>query len=171
MKLYLIGYMGSGKTTIGKAISGKLHWDFFDMDELIEQRYGMEVSEIFRLFGENEFRGAEQEILKELTEKENAVVSTGGGAPCFYDNMELMNKTGKTFYLNFSPAFLAERLLLTDLEKRPILARLQKEELKNFIGENLSKREAFYLQAQHKVTGTDEEITEKILKIIEKEDW
>lgn len=166
MKIYLIGYMGSGKTSIGKMIAEKLQWQFFDMDEIIEKRYEMTVSEIFRLYGESEFRGAEQEVLKELGTVEGAVISTGGGAPCFFDNMEQMNKTGKTFYLHFSPAFLAERLLITNLEKRPVLAQLKKEDFEKFIADNISKRESFYNQAHYKVTGSDEEIEHQIIEKI-----
>ncbi len=163
MKIYLIGYMGSGKTTIGKTVAEKLQWQFLDTDEMIEKRYEMEISDIFRLYGESEFRGAEQEILKELAGVENAVVSAGGGAPCFFDNMELMNKTGKTFYINLPPNQLAERLLTTNLDTRPLLAKLSKEELEKFIVENLNKREHFYLQAHYSVSGSDEEIENQII--------
>ena len=166
MKIYLIGYMGSGKTTIGKTVAEKLQWTFLDTDEIIEKRYEMEISEIFRLYGESEFRGAEQEILKELASEENAVISTGGGAPCFFDNMEQMNITGKTFYINLPPNQLAERLLTTNLETRPLLARLSKEELEKFITENLTKREPFYTQAHYKVSGTEEEIENQIIEKI-----
>lgn len=164
MKIYLIGYMGSGKTTIGKTVAEKLQWTFLDTDEIIEKRYEMEISEIFRLYGESEFRGAEQEILKELAGEENAVISTGGGAPCFFDNMEQMNITGKTFYINLPPNQLAERLLATNLDTRPLLARLSKEELEKFIVENLAKREQFYNLAHYKVSGTDEEIANQIIE-------
>lgn len=166
MKIYLIGYMGSGKTTIGKTVAEKLQWQFLDTDEIIEKRYEMEISEIFRLYGESEFRGAEQEVLKELSGVENAVVSAGGGAPCFFDNMEVMNKTGKTFYINLPPNQLAERLLTTNLDTRPLLAKLSKEELEKFIIENLNKREHFYHQAHYSVSGSDEEIENQIIEKI-----
>lgn len=166
MKIYLIGYMGSGKTSIGKKLAEKLQWQFLDMDEIIEKRYEMSISDIFRLYGESEFRGAEHEILKELTNEDNAVISTGGGAPCFFDNMELMNNTGKTFYFNFSPSFLAERLLTTNLDKRPILSQLKREDFEKFIADNIAKRQSFYNQAHYKISGTDDEIENKILEII-----
>lgn len=166
MKVYLIGYMGSGKTTLGKKAAEMMQWEFVDTDKLIEERYGMEVAEIFRLFGESEFRGAEQEILTELAAKENAVIATGGGMPCFFDNMEMMNHTGKTIYIHLTPKELTVRLMQTNLAKRPLLAQLQESDLEKFIAENLVKREPFYLQAQHHISGTDEEMTEKIVQII-----
>lgn len=169
MKIYLIGYMGSGKTTIGKVVAEKLQWSFLDTDKIIEERYQMEVSEIFRLYGENEFRGAEREVLKELTTVENSVVSTGGGMPCFFDNMEQMNKTGKTIYINLPPQQLASRLLTTDLESRPVLAQLEKIDLEKFIVENLLKRNVFYTQAHHQIAGNDDDMVEQILAIVQNE--
>ncbi|MFV0471051.1 MAG: shikimate kinase [Paludibacteraceae bacterium] len=162
MKVYLIGYMGSGKTTIGKIIAEKMQWKFVDMDSVIETKYGMEVAEIFRTYGEQEFRGAEQDLLKELAEEENAVISTGGGVPCFFDNMAQMNRNGKTFYIKFSPEKLAQRLLETNISKRPVL-QAAGDNLEKFIAETLSEREVFYEQASDKVTGTDENIVESIL--------
>lgn len=167
MKVYLIGYMGSGKTTIGKKVAEKLQWQFLDMDEIIEKRYEMEVADIFRLYGEGEFRGAEQDVLQELSSVDNVIISTGGGAPCFFDNMDQMKRTGMTIYINLTPTVLAERLLATNLGSRPILAQLKKEELEKFIAENLSKRNSFYTQAQHQISGTDEEIVNNVMQIVQ----
>lgn len=166
MIIYLIGYMGSGKTTIGKNVAEKLNWKFVDMDEIIEKKYEMPVSEIFRFFGENEFRGTEQEVLQELSKStENCIISTGGGSPCFFDNIEVMKNTGKTVYLNFTAEELSERLYATNLKKRPILANLQRSDLLDFINENLKRRELFYNQAQIEIKGKDEEIEDKLVEI------
>lgn len=166
MKAYLMGYMGSGKSTLGKRAAEKMKWEFVDTDKLIEQRYGMEVAEIFRLFGESEFRGAEKEILLELIDKENVIIATGGGMPCFFDNMEVMNRTGKTIYIHLSPDELTARLMQTNLAKRPLLTQLKENDLEKFITENLVKREPFYLQAQHHISGTDDEMEEKIILLL-----
>lgn len=160
--------MGSGKTTIGKIVAEKLQWQFLDTDKIIEQRYQMEVAEIFRLYGESEFRGAEQDVLMALDDVDNSIISTGGGMPCFHNNMERMNKTGETIYINLPAQQLTERLLTTDLETRPILSQLKKEELEKFIADNLLKRDMYYLQAHHQISGNDEEMVDQILEIVQK---
>ena len=157
--------MGSGKTTYGRIIAEKLNMSFVDMDEEIERQQGKKVSEIFADSGEMYFRELEKELLNQFTDSDNVIISTGGGVPCHFDNMEVMNRLGTTIYIHLTTQQLAENLRQTNISKRPILASLQNEDLETFIAENLSKRECYYLQAQHRVSGTEEEIIQQILKI------
>ena len=157
--------MGSGKTTYGRIIAEKLNMSFVDMDEEIERQQGKKVSEIFTDSGENYFRELEKELLRQFADSDNVIVSTGGGVPCYFDNMEVMNKLGTTIYIHLTTQQLADNLRQTNISKRPILASLQNDDLETFIAENLSKRESHYLQAHHRISGTDEEIIKQILKI------
>ncbi len=145
-RLFLIGYMGSGKTTIGKLLSKKLGLQFVDLDLFIENRYRKSVTQLFAEKGESVFREIEHKTLVEISEFENIVVSTGGGTPCFYDNMSLMNQSGITIYLKVSENELSKRLAIIK-QNRPLVKNKNKEELRSFINENLSKRESFYNQA------------------------
>ena len=110
MLIFLIGYMGSGKTTIGRGLARRLGLRFIDMDTEVEQRTGMSVTDYFAARGEEAFRGEEREVLRCLTNEQDAVVATGGGVPCFFDNMEVMNASGLTIYLKMGPEKLAARL-------------------------------------------------------------
>jgi len=166
-RIFLIGYMGSGKTTIGKLLANRLGWGFVDMDAHIEAKEYKPVSQIFAEKGEQEFRLMEQKCLHEVAEFDDVVISTGGGAPCFFDNMEFMNAHGTTIYLKLSAAELAERLESSHANKRPLLADRKGEELRLFIAEGLDKREPFYLQAAFFVSGTIEETVVKIEKKID----
>ena len=154
MRIYLIGYMGSGKSTLGKRLSKYLGLQFVDMDHYIEERNCKTVPQIFAEEGEAEFRKKERKALEELSEFTDIVIATGGGAPCFFDNIDLMNKTGKTIYLNINPKILADRLLKSKTE-RPLIKGKSKEELIAFIDETLRKRNEFYLQAKYQVTEPD----------------
>ena len=110
VRIFLTGYMGAGKTTLGKAFARKLNVPFIDLDWYIEERFHKTVGELFTERGEAGFRELERNMLHEVAEFENVVISTGGGAPCFYDNMEFMNRTGKTVFLNVHPDVLFRRL-------------------------------------------------------------
>lgn len=110
MLLFLVGYMGCGKSSIGRPLAKRLGMQFVDMDTEIERRCGMSVRDFFAAHGEQEFRRYEHEMLQELTQAENTVVATGGGVPCFFDNMSLMNAAGITIYFKLSPEKLAARL-------------------------------------------------------------
>lgn len=138
--------MGAGKTTIGKQLAKRLGWQFVDMDSFIENRYHKKVPELFAEKGEAFFREIEHNILQEVVQFENTVISTGGGAPCFFDNMDLMDRMGTTVYLKVSIDELAERLIACKQE-RPLIKDKTPEELKNFIDVNLDKREAWYNRA------------------------
>ncbi|GHT39838.1 shikimate kinase [Bacteroidia bacterium] len=145
-KIFLIGYMGAGKTTIGKRLAKKLGLQFIDMDQFIENRYHKKVSEIFAEKGEDFFREIERKALQEVAQFEDTVISTGGGAPCFFDNMELMNRSGITVYLKVPVNVLAQRLS-EGKQERPLVKDKSKEELQQFIAGNVTKRETWYNQA------------------------
>lgn len=158
--------MGSGKTTIGRWVAERLQLSFVDMDAHIEERYHKTVAEIFAEQGEVKFRELERKCLLEVAEYENVLIATGGGTPCFFDNMEVMNKQGETIYIRLTPKELSDRLQATNIHKRPLLAKYREDELEAFIADNLAEREPFYNRAKHAVSGTDEEIEEQIIKVI-----
>lgn len=165
-RIFLIGYMGSGKTTIGKLLAARLGYRFLDIDTTIEEKYFKSISQIFVEKGEPEFRLIEKQNLHDLAEFENVVISTGGGAPCFFDNMDYMKAHGITIYLKLSAAQLAERLESSHDGKRPLLADRKGEELLQFISDGLVRRESFYSRAIFTVNGADEEIVTKICEFI-----
>lgn len=138
--------MGAGKTTVGKILANLLGLSFIDLDYYIEGRYHKTVSQLFAEKGEENFRTIERKMLHEVADFENVLVSTGGGTPCFFDNMEVMNEKGKTVYLKVSVEELTNRLEVCKAT-RPVLKGRSGEELTCFIAENLEKREPFYRQA------------------------
>ena len=166
-RIFLIGYMGSGKTTIGKLLAARLHYSFVDIDVHIEKNISKSVSQIFAELGETKFRLIEQKCLCEVAEIDNVIISTGGGTPCFFDNMQFMNTSGLTFYLKFSPAQLASRLESAHANKRPLLAERKGEDLLQFIASSLALREPFYSQAAHTLSGDIESIVTKICELLE----
>ena len=149
VRIFLTGYMGAGKTTLGKAFARKLNIPFIDLDWYIEERFHKTVGELFTERGEAGFREIERNMLHEVAEFENVVISTGGGAPCFFDNMEFMNRTGKTVFLNVHPDVLFRRLRIAK-QQRPILQGRQDDELMDFIIQALEKRAPFYRQALYR---------------------
>ncbi|WP_339657701.1 shikimate kinase [uncultured Maribacter sp.] len=152
VKIVLLGYMGSGKTTIGKIVANHLNIKFLDLDDYIEQQENMSVGLIFEKRGELYFRKKEREYLSQifLTET-NFVLSLGGGTPCFGDNMELVNeKTVNSFYLNISIDELSKRLKL-EKNQRPIIAHIKDNEMQEFIGKHLFERSFFYNKAHQKI--------------------
>ena len=166
MRIYLIGYMGCGKSTLGRRLAKHTGLQFVDMDDYIEKRNFKTVPQIFAEEGEAEFRKKERKALEELSEFTDTIIATGGGAPCFFDNINLMNKTGKTIYLNIDPKILAERLLKSKTE-RPLIKGKSREELVEFIDETLRKRNTFYKQAKYQITQPDVDLDELMRKIAE----
>jgi len=142
-RIFLIGYMGAGKTTIGKVLARQKSLDFVDLDLFIEGRYQKSVQQVFEEFGEEKFRKIESSVLKEVSDFENVVISTGGGTPCFFDNMEYMNRKGVTIYLRYSTEALVKRLNRVK-EKRPLLRNKDETELHEYIKSSLEKRQVFY---------------------------
>ncbi len=143
--IFLIGFMGCGKTTLGRKLASRLGYEFMDLDDIFEEKVGMTIAEYFSAFGEDVFRKLESEVLKQTNYPENAVVSTGGGLPCFFDNMDWMNAHGKTVYIKLSPKTLANRLE-NEKDQRPVL-RDHGDNLAAFIAGKLAERDEFYEQA------------------------
>lgn len=146
-RLFLIGYMGAGKTTLGKAFARETGLTFIDLDWYIEERYHKTVQQLFAEYGEQGFRTLERKMLHEVAEFENVVISAGGGTPCFFDNMEYMNACGDTVFLDVAPDVLFRRLRVAR-QQRPLLASKSDEELMGFICEALQKRHPFYSKAK-----------------------
>lgn len=160
-RIFLIGFMGSGKSTIGSRLARSIGYDFKDMDHLIEETAGMTIPSIFSEHGEQVFRKWEHDILLELCEHKNVVVSTGGGAPCHNDMIRIMNDRGATIYIRLPPLALKERLLNSKTE-RPLIKGKSEPELLEFITTLLTEREKFYRQAAYTVDGVNLEIGELI---------
>src|SRR3990170_3449203 len=147
MKIFLIGFMGSGKTHWGRMVSQKLGLPFFDLDEQVINAENKTINEIFAQEGEEYFRLKEKEILHIITESHNTfVMSCGGGAPCYFNNIEYMNEAGTTVWLNTSTDTLFKRLL-KEKEQRPLLKNLSNDQLRMFIKKKFSDRKIYYEQA------------------------
>lgn len=146
-RIFLIGFMGSGKSTLGKRLKSELGWDFLDLDDYFEDRFNTSIKQYFAEFGEEAFRKAEQQMLAEVSHKEKVVIATGGGAPCYFDNMQVMNKSGLSIYIKLSINTLANRLSSAK-QVRPLIIGKSGEELKQFISTKLAERESYYNQAQ-----------------------
>lgn len=147
MRIFLLGFMGSGKSFSGKRLAEKFGMSFIDLDAYIEAKEGRTIREIFEEEGEDYFRKVERECLHEMAEKEMTIISTGGGTPCFFDNMKWMNDRGITVFLETSVDVLANRLF-NEMKKRPLLKDFSKEELKKYIEKKLEERNPFYHQTQ-----------------------
>ena len=145
--IILIGYMGAGKTTIGKALAAELGLRFYDLDWYIESRMRKTVAQLFAELGEEGFRRIERNMLHEVAEFEGVLISCGGGTPCFYDNMQYINQQGLTLYLKASPEVLYKHLKMGK-SVRPLLLNKTPEEVQRFISEQLKAREQFYSRAQ-----------------------
>jgi shikimate kinase len=151
-KIFLIGFMGSGKSTSGKKLASHLNWSFIDLDEKIENMTGMKIRDIFSEKGEAFFRKTESEALHDMVSETNAVISTGGGTPCFGDNMDFMLSNGLTVYLRMTPASLRNRLEDSS-DHRPLLKDIGKERLQEYITAKLSEREKWYSSAEIIIDG------------------
>jgi shikimate kinase len=145
--IFLIGFMGSGKTHWGRIWAAKKQLPFFDIDHLVEEQAGKTIGEIFEQYGEAWFRQKETEVLKTFAAKQHCIVSCGGGLPCFNDNMQWMNEHGTTVYLYAKPAEIAKRLI-TEKDRRPLIKNLQADELVPFIENKLKERDAYYTAAK-----------------------
>lgn len=163
--IFLIGFMGAGKTTIGKKLARQLNIDFVDLDQTLENKFGITINEFFTQYGEAAFRIEETKMLKEIVLLHNkAVISVGGGLPCFNENMEVMNREGVTCYLHRPAKELFQRLK-TGKTTRPLLRDLEGPELLSFIESKLEDRSRYYEMAKHKFLRhqqTTEYIVEKL---------
>ncbi len=146
-RIFLVGFMGSGKTFYGKKLAEKLGWGFVDLDEKIEQSAGMTIAEIFENDGHFSFRGLEQAALRETFYFTKTVIATGGGAPCYFENMAEMLENGLIIYLKTPPRLLAARLV-GEQNKRPLITKLAENELRDFIKMQLTVRQEIYGKAQ-----------------------
>ena len=147
-RIILVGYMGSGKTTVGKALSKETGMMFYDLDWYIESRMRKSVSQIFAEKGEEGFRKIEYNMLHEVAEFEDVIISCGGGTPCFFDNMDYLNQQGDVIYLKATPETLYKHLLMAKVE-RPLLKGKSSEELVAYITEHLNERAPFYEKARY----------------------
>ena len=150
-RIILIGFMGSGKSTVGKLLASSLDYQYMDTDALIEKMEGMSVSDIFAKHGESYFRKLESEVIKTLTDYESIVISTGGGMPVFENNMALLNKAGITIFLNVGVETIYQRISKDNT--RPLVTANTDATLKDFIKNKLQERIPFYKQAQVLVAG------------------
>lgn len=148
IRIILIGYMGAGKTTVGKALAKELGVPFYDLDWYIESRMHKTVAQIFAEKGEEGFRKIEHNMLHEIAEFEDVIVSCGGGTPCFFDNIDYMNQQGPVIYLKADSEVLYKHLVMSKND-RPLLRGKSPEELITFIREQLEKREPFYSKAKY----------------------
>ena len=165
-RIYLVGYMGAGKTTAAKRLAHRLGWEHYDTDALFEEKYHISVDDFFHKYDEALFRKLESQILQSTENLENAVISTGGGTPCFNDNMTWMNGHGTTVFLKISPQTAVSRIMLSK-KKRPLAAGKTEGELATFVEKHYGARMSFYEQAQHVVKGEDLDI-EALLALLQK---
>jgi len=170
MIISLIGYMGSGKTTIGKDLAKALGYEFIDLDHYISTKNNLSVTEIFNQFGELGFRKREREALHEVLHNTNIVLSVGGGTPVYYDNIDYINSHSESFFLRVQLPQLVKRLEFKK-QNRPLIAHLNNEQLTEFIAKHLFERNPFYQKAKHTISITSQspsEILNDIMKIIKK---
>jgi shikimate kinase len=174
--VYLIGYMAAGKTTVGRLLAERLGWHFVDLDEAFAEIHGLTPAEYIREEGIEAFRRKEKYVVEDLAELpiEKVIYATGGGYPCWEDNMECLKELGTSIYLRWKPEHLAERLMLTDLNERPVLQGRTKEELLQFITPQLEARTPYYEQADYIIDAPvktiaaedDQHIAEILYKLI-----
>ena len=175
LPIYLVGYMGAGKTTAGRLLAEKLGWHFVDLDDAFEQIHGLSTADYIRTYGLEEFRKKEKYVLEDLADEvpyEKVIYATGGAYPCWEDNMECLRELGTSIYIRWKPEHLAKRLSLTDLSERPVLQGRTEEELLAFIAPQLEAREPFYAMANHVLDvdicdeNSDERIAEELYQFL-----
>jgi shikimate kinase len=153
VKIFLIGFMGAGKTYLGKQLARKLNIPFIDTDEWIENRQGQNIAGIFSKEGEQAFRLMEHEAILKCCEMPSAVVSCGGGLPCYFNHMDLMRENGTVIYIQMDPDTLLTRLTRNEIKQRPLLSGKTEAELHDWILEKIREREPYYLKAHHIIGG------------------
>ena len=167
-RIILIGYMGAGKTTIGKALARQLGIMFYDLDWYVENRMRKSIAQIFDESGEDGFREIEHNMLHEVAEFEDIVLSCGGGTPCFFDNMDYLNSVAETVYLRATPEVLCRHIAMSR-GVRPLLQGKSPDELREFVNQQLAERSPWYEKAQHiidiDVLDTPETISQLVARI------
>ena len=161
MRVFLIGYMASGKTTAAKKLAKKLEVEFVDLDKEITKSAGMSIPEIFKIKGEQGFRKLERKELRNWINKDNYVMACGGGTPCFFESMDEMNAAGVTIYLQMTAKAVVDRVQSAK-EERPILKGLSEEKMLSKVAFQIEKREAFYSRAEWKINGVNLDIDELV---------
>ncbi|MBP5360045.1 MAG: shikimate kinase [Bacteroidaceae bacterium] len=164
--IILLGYMGAGKTSVGKAMARKLGLAFYDLDFFIEERFRRKVADIFAERGEEGFRKIEYNMLHELAEFEDIVLAVGGGTPCFFDNMDYLNSKGITVFMNASPEIVVRHLKISHTV-RPLLQQKQGQELIDHIRRHMEERMPYYLKAQYNINVDMLDSFEKIDQLVE----
>ncbi|HAN76855.1 MAG TPA: shikimate kinase [Bacteroidales bacterium] len=147
MIIWIIGFPGSGKSTFGRVLAKEANYSFIDTDDNIEEEVGCSIKDFFANYGEEIFRKKETEILQKSAILKDVVIATGGGTPCFNNNMEFMNQTGITIYLKMDDDELTERLI-RGKSKRPLIADKSDDEIKHYVELNIKGREKFYNMAK-----------------------
>ena len=173
MRLYLTGYMGTGKSTLGRKIAKRTELPFFDTDKMVEEAEGAEVADIITYAGEEYFREAERRALEQTAEYEDAIISTGGGLPIWGDNQEWIAKHGVSVYIQRSPEQILSRLSPHGRQKRPKFRGKSDEELLQFMHEHLAEREPTYLKADIVMdcsVMSDHEIADRLCELVTKGD-
>lgn len=176
LPIYLIGYMGAGKSTVGRLLADKLGWHFVDLDDAFLEIYGMTTGDCIREHGVEAFRKLEKECVEKLSELpiEKVIYATGGGYPCWKDNMECLLELGTSVYLRWKPEHLAHRIELSGIEHRPILGGRHGQQLLEFVEQQMQHREEYYSQAHYIIDAplneyseqSDEEIAEYLYQLL-----
>jgi shikimate kinase len=165
MRIFIIGYKSSGKTTLGRQLAKRLNMKFIDLDHVIEKREAVSIPELYEKIGDDEFRKKEWEALLEIVKHDNLIISTGGGAPCHCDNMTLMEKFGEVLYIKLDNNTLVSRLKFATKD-RPIVKNKTDEELREYVTDLREKCEHHYLRAKYIVDGKNLTV-EKVLKVLD----
>lgn len=167
-RIYLVGFMAVGKSTIGKRLAEMLNYEVIDLDDIFEKKYKISIKTFFNKYDENLFRNLESDLLKTTFEVDDVVISTGGGTPCFFNSIDLMNENGITVYLEMSIPALVERLKHAK-RPRPLVDNKKTESLSEFVTQTLEARKPAYQKAQVKVSAEDidyEDLCSKIKDIL-----
>jgi shikimate kinase len=151
-RILLVGFAGAGKSTVGRRLASRLKWQFFDTDTFIERKYHLTISDFFAKYGEEAFRICEQNAMRELLQMDHAVIATGGGMPCFFQNMDEMLEKAFVVYVQLSPQSLFLRLKNSHKE-RPLVAGKTDDQLLMYVEKGLREREVFYSRAHLTVKG------------------
>ena len=162
--IILVGFPGSGKSTVGKRLASRLSLPFYDTDVYFTQKYHISISDFFSTYGEKFFRICENSVLKELLALPPCVISTGGGLPCYFEAMELMNETAFTIYLKLSPKSLFNRLYYSKKE-RPLVKNMTQEVLSRYVEQTLQQRDIFYSKAKLCIKGEDMKLDDLVEKL------
>ncbi len=166
MRIYLLGFMGAGKTRLGKELAQLMGYSFLDLDQVLVEKAGLSINEVFSQFGEEYFRNLEREALHDSKDHEDVIISTGGGTPCFFDNLEWINNHGLSIYLDVEHQILTNRLW-KGRHGRPLLKNLSKNELSSFVEAKNTERKTFYNKAaiHYQVLIEDQKSAEELFQL------